>query len=132
MCDHRRDIHTGFQQYAHLVPGLVHLAPIDAFDRYHVEDHSFPVDAELLAWDTEERDAAAVEHICEHVLKCRGHTRHLHPDVEALLHPQLFLDVFDRALTYINGFRHMSHLLGQLEAERIDVCDHDVACTGVL
>ena len=34
-----RDIQAGLQHHGHLVPGLVHLAAIDALDGEHVEDH---------------------------------------------------------------------------------------------
>src|SRR5215203_7095717 len=121
MRDHRRYIDTRFKKYAHLVPGLVHLSAVDAFDRYHVENHRFPVYAELLAWDPEERDVAPVKHIREHVLESRGHTRHLHTYVKALLHPQLFLNVFDRYLTHVDRPGRMAHVFRQLQPKRIHI-----------
>ena len=39
--DHRRDVEARLEHHRHLVPGLVHLAAVDALDREHVEDHAF-------------------------------------------------------------------------------------------
>ncbi len=39
------DIQAGLQQDGHLVPGLVHLAAVDALNGEHVENHLPPVDA---------------------------------------------------------------------------------------
>lgn len=125
------DIDAGVEEVGHLVPGLVHLAAVDAFDGDHVKDDGLPVDGELFGRDAEEGDLSAVEHIGEHVLESDGHAGHFHPDVEAFLHAQFLLDVLDRGLAYINGTRDVAHLLGKLEPEWVDVRDNDVACTGV-
>ena len=51
--------------HGHLVPGLVHLAAVDALDREHVEDDRVEVDRDLARRDPEQRDAAAVRHVVD-------------------------------------------------------------------
>src|SRR5688572_16652915 len=48
MRDHRLDIQAGLEHHRHLVPGLIHLAAVDSFDRQHIEHHRVPVDGHLL------------------------------------------------------------------------------------
>src|SRR5438552_3845257 len=40
----RLDVQTALQHHRHLVPRLVHLAPVNALDRQHVEHNLVPVD----------------------------------------------------------------------------------------
>src|SRR5205809_4701737 len=42
--DHRRNVQPGFQHDGHLVPGFVHLAPVDTLDREHIENDLTPID----------------------------------------------------------------------------------------
>src|SRR5215468_6866613 len=60
--DHRADVDAGLGQHRHPVPGLEHLAAVDALDRDHVEHQVSPVDGELGGWQSEHRDLAAVRH----------------------------------------------------------------------
>src|SRR5687767_9026617 len=131
MCDHRRDVDAGFEQYAHLVPGFVHLPAVDALDMKHVEDHGLPIDGKLLRRNPEKRDPAAVKHVSYHVLECRRYSRHLKADIETLFHPELFLDVFQIFLFHIYRHVDVTHLLGELKAIWIHICDHDVARSGM-
>lgn len=131
MGDDGGDVDAGVEEVGHLVPGLVHLAAVDAFDGDHIEDDGLPVDAELLGGNAEEGDLAAVEHIREHILERLRNAGHFHADVEAFLHPEIFLDVFDRGLADIDGLCDVTHFLGELEAERVNVGDDNVAGTGV-
>src|ERR1019366_7953922 len=61
--NHRTDIEARFQHHRHLVPGLVHLTPVDPLDREHVEDHSVPVDGYLIRRNPQHRDLPAMRHI---------------------------------------------------------------------
>ena len=83
----------GLQHHRHLVPGLVHLAAVDAFDREHVEDDGVPVDRHRLRRDAEHGDLRAVAHVGEHVAEAGGIARHLQADVEALRHAEFLLHV---------------------------------------
>src|SRR5215469_6132345 len=44
MGNYWQDIQTGLQHCGHLVPGLVHLTPIDSFDRQSVKNNQIPID----------------------------------------------------------------------------------------
>src|SRR5690606_14571268 len=59
--DHGRHVEARLEQGDHLVPGLEHLAAVDALDRQALEDHVVPVDRDLAAGDAEERDLAPVD-----------------------------------------------------------------------
>ena len=60
------------QHRAHGVPGVVHLAAVDALDGDHVGDDPAPVDRERVLGQPEHRDAAAVVQVGEHVLHGLG------------------------------------------------------------
>src|SRR6266511_856455 len=59
--DHRGDVQPALDHDRHLVPGLVHLAAVDALDGEHVEDDGPPVDRHLLLGDAQHGDLAAVD-----------------------------------------------------------------------
>ena len=65
--DGRRDVQPGLEHHRHLVPGLVHLAAVDAADRQLVEDDAAHVDRDLLGRDAEHGHAGAVGHAREGV-----------------------------------------------------------------
>src|SRR5262245_25543405 len=46
MRDDRPDVEPALQHYGHLVPGFVHLPPINAFYREHIEDDFVPVNGD--------------------------------------------------------------------------------------
>src|SRR6266853_2094183 len=82
--DDRRDVEPALDHDRHLVPRLVHLAAIDAFDREHVENDLVPVDRNLAAGDAEQRDLSAVRHVVDHLAEGGGVAAHLEAHVEAL------------------------------------------------
>ena len=57
-----RDVEPRLEHDRHLVPGLVHLAAVDAPQRQHLEDDRVDVERDLLGRDAEDRDPAAVGH----------------------------------------------------------------------
>ena len=131
MCDDGFYVDTSVKEVGHLVPGLVHLAAVDAFDGDHVEDDGFPVDGELLAGDAEKGDVSAVKHVGKHVLEGGGDAGHFHADVKTFLHAELSLNVLDRSFTDVDRLGDVAHLFGKFEAEGVDVGDHDIAGTSV-
>src|SRR5215468_8962636 len=70
--NHRRDVKVRFQHDRHLVPGLVHLASVNALDGEHVENYAMPVDCHFGGGDPEHGDLGAVTHVREHFRKCLG------------------------------------------------------------
>ena len=126
MRDHRREVEAALQHRDHLVPGLEHLAPVDALDLEALEDHLVPVDRHLRRRNPEERDLAAVVHALEHVGKGRGHARHLEADVEALGHAELRHHVAELRLADVDRARR-AHSPREVEPVVVDVGDHDVA-----
>src|SRR5581483_6297856 len=112
----------------HLVPGLVHLAAVDALDREHVEDDRVEADRHLAGGDPEQRDPAAVGHVREHAPERVGVAGHLESDVEALRHPELALDVVQLALAHVDRERR-AHPPGELEPVGVHVGHDDVART---
>ena len=44
MSYNRADIEPALQHHSHFVPGLVHLAAVDALDRQHLENDLVPLD----------------------------------------------------------------------------------------
>src|SRR5687767_11490729 len=53
--DDRADIETALEHARHLVPGLVHLAAVDALEMEPLEDHLAPVDRDRVGEDPEHR-----------------------------------------------------------------------------
>ena len=74
----------------------------------------------------EQRDAATVGHVGDHVAERLGMAGHLEPDVEALAHAQLFLYLRQRRRTGVDR-EGDPRAAGQLEAVVADVGDDDVA-----
>src|SRR5260221_13522718 len=63
VCDHGLDVEAAVEHHRHLVPGLVHLAAVDALDREHAEDDDVPVDGDLARGDSQHGDLGAVRHV---------------------------------------------------------------------
>jgi hypothetical protein len=84
--DEARHVEIALKQRDHPVPGLEHLAAVDALKRQHLEDDLVPVDLEGGGCDAEDRDPAAVVHHLDHVAEGLRGARHLEADVEALAH----------------------------------------------
>src|SRR4051794_4372034 len=131
MRDDRGNVDAGVEQHAHLVPRLVHLPAVDAFDREHVEDDCLRIYRERLRRNAEKGYATAMVHIGDHLGECRGNARHFEPDVEALLHAELLLNVFKILFLYVDRDRNISEFFSKFEPIWIDVRDHDVASPGV-
>ena len=130
MCDDLGDVETALEHDRHLVPGLVHLAPVDAADGELVEDDLVPVDRDVFGWDAEHGDLCAVAHVGEHLAEGAGIAGHLQADVEALMHVEFLLDLFERCGTRVDG-EGDSNFGGELAAVLVGVRDDDVAGSGV-
>src|SRR5260370_1047234 len=52
--DGRLEVKAGFEHDRHFVPGLIHLAAINAFDRQHIEHDFVPVKRHLLGGDAQQ------------------------------------------------------------------------------
>src|ERR1035437_7386425 len=126
MGDHRLDINASFEQYAHLVPGLVHLASVNALNGQHVEDHGLPVDRELLSRDAKQRDTSAVEHIRQHLGKRRWDARHFKTNIKTLFHSEFFLDILEVRFLDIDRYRNVAHPFCQIEPVLIYIGYNDI------
>src|SRR6266704_6982394 len=60
--DDRGDIEARLDEHRHLIPGLEHLAAVDALDRDHVGHEVCPVDPKVLGRQAEHGDLAAMGH----------------------------------------------------------------------
>ena len=120
VCEHR----------AHGVPGVVHLAAVDALDGDHVRDDPAPVDRERVLGQTEHRDARAVVEVGEHVRHGLRAAAHLQADVEALRMPSWRWASATLVRETLIA-RSAPGLAGEVEAVVADVGDHDVAGTDV-
>ena len=69
MRDDRIHVEAALQHARHLVPGLEHLASIDAFQDQAFEDHVVPVDRHIPWRNAEDGDLAAMMHRAQHVAK---------------------------------------------------------------
>ena len=96
MGDDAGDVEAALEHDGHLVPGLVHLAAVDAADGELVEDDLVPVDGDVFGRDAEHGDLCAVAHVGEHLAEGGGVAGHLEADVEAFLHVELLLDLLER------------------------------------
>src|SRR6188508_1111506 len=96
MRDDRRYVEPALQHRRHLVPGLEHLAAVDALDDEALEDHLVPVDGGVARRNAEQRHAAAVMHGPQQIPESGWVTRHLESDVEALDHSERLHRVVER------------------------------------
>ena len=126
MRDDAADVEPALQHRRHLVPGLEHLAPVDALDHETLEDDLVPVDRDFAGRDAEHGDAAAMVHHAQHVAERRGVARHLEADVEAFLHAELAHRVVDAVGLHVERAGR-AHAAGEVEPVVVDVGDHDVA-----
>lgn len=110
---------------------VVHLAAVDAFDGEHVEDNGLPVDRRC---PTGCRETQRYRHevICgKHIAESLRIARHLHSDIKALFHVELFLNCFEILLGDVYG-REIAQLSSEFQTPWIYIGDDDVSCTGVL
>ncbi len=117
-------------QLRHLVPGLVHLAPVDAVQREAFENDLVPVHAGALGQQSQQCDLAAVIHAIEHVAERARVAAHFQAHVEPF-HVQVGHDVLERGVGHVHHARG-AHVRGQFQAEVVDVGDHHVARADVL
>src|SRR5437773_11300942 len=89
MRDHGFYVQAALEHDGHLVPGLIHLAAVDAFDSQHVENDFVPIDGNRFGRNTEHRDLSAVTHVIDHVAKSRWAAGHFQGDVKAFFHAEL-------------------------------------------
>src|SRR6188474_3894921 len=125
MRDNRRYIEPALQHRRHLVPGLEHLAAVDALDDEALEDHLVPVDGGVARRNAEQRHAAAVMHGPQQIPESGWVTRHLESDVEALDHSERLHRVVERLPRDVDRAR-CAHLSGELETVVVDVGHDDV------
>jgi hypothetical protein len=130
MGDDGGDLEAALEHGGHLIPRLIHFAPVDSFDREPIEDHGIPVDGDVLGWNPEQRDFAAMRHVGEKVSERDWIAGHFQSEIEAFAHGQFLLNVgeffpadIDRAIG--------AHLCGEIKAVGIQVGDDDMARAGV-
>ena len=68
-------VEAALQHGDHLVPGLEHLAAVDALDGERLEHDRGPVDRALAGRDAEHGDAAAHHHVFDHLVERRRRAR---------------------------------------------------------
>ena len=129
--DDRAIVESALDHDGHLVPGLVHLATVDALDRQHVEDDRVPVDRDFLGGDAQHGDLAAVAHVVEHVAKGAGLPDISRPTSKPSVMPSCFCTSAMLSRANIHDACG-PHLLGQFQSLGIHVGDDDVAGPGML
>ena len=130
MGDALRDVQAALEHDRHLVPGLVHLAAVDAADGELIEDNLVPVDGDVFGGDAEHGDLCSVAHVGEHLAEGVGVAGHLETDVETLVHVKLLLDFFERRGAGIDGARD-ADFFSESTAVFVGIGDDDVTCSGV-
>src|SRR3979411_2579832 len=99
--DDRRYVQPGLRENRHLVPSLEDLAAIDALDGQHLEQDLRPVDRELVVGKAQDRDAATMRHVRDHVAQRARLPRHLEGHVETLFHAEVFLSHGERVAAHV-------------------------------
>src|SRR5258708_2883684 len=117
-------------QHRHLVPGLEHLAPVDALDRYHVGYGVRPVDREVLRRQAEHGDLAPVGRAGQHSPQCGRLAGHPKADVEALAHAKLGHDVTKPGVARVHRQGHADPP-GEIQPVLRHVTDGDIPGAGV-
>src|SRR5256886_5704096 len=69
-------IQPTLQHHRHFIPGFIHLASVNAFDRQHVEHNFIPVDGHWLGGNAEHCDSSPVTQVVDHV-RSEEHTSEL-------------------------------------------------------
>jgi hypothetical protein len=101
----RFDVKAALQHHRHFVPGLIHLAAVNTFDRQHVEDDLVPVNGHGFGRDAEHCNFSSVTHVVNHVPKRGRVAGHLEANVEPFNHPKLFLHLTQVSLASVPGDR---------------------------
>src|SRR4051812_34555678 len=130
MGDDWADIQTALQHYGHFVPGLVHLAAVNAFYCKHREYNRIPINSHLLLRNTEHRDLSSVAHVGKHVSKGRSIAGHFKSDIEPFVHAEFLLDRFKVTFQGIHCQGH-AHLAGQLQPMFVHVGNNDITSPSV-
>ena len=131
MGNDRLNIKPGFEQDAHLIPGFIHFAAVDAFDSKHVKDDSLPIDRKFVGRNAQKCYISAMGHVGEHIAKRRRVAGHFHSDVKTLFHTQFFLNVGDRFFANIDRVGHPEFLC-KFETLWIYVRNNHVTGSGML
>ncbi len=131
--DDRADVETALNEGDHLVPGLEHLAAVDALQRQHLEDDLVPVDVEKSVGGMPRMAILpplfmAVDHVAEG----RRRAGHFQPDVEALVHADARHHLAAASRCATSTTYSTPSLLGEIEPQRVDVGDHHLARAGAL
>ncbi|MCY1356045.1 hypothetical protein D9M69_424840 [compost metagenome] len=131
MGDDGRKIEPALHEGNHLVPGLEHLATVDALEVEHLEDHLVPVDLEAGRRNAEDGDLAAIVHLVDHVAEGRRRPRHFETDIKALGHADRLHHVGEVLLRGVDDVID-ADALGERQPRRVDVGDHHLARTRAL
>ena len=129
--DDRRDVQAGLDHRRHHVPGLVHLAAVDALDREHVEDDPVPVDGDPLGRDAQQ----AIRPPCAMFVEHARRTRSALPDISrptskpSSMPSSRWTSATRSART--SSARVAPILQASSRRSRVDVGDDDVAGAGV-
>src|SRR5207302_605223 len=121
---------AGLNQRSHFVPGFVHFAAVNSFDRQLIEDDDVPVDRGRAGHNTEQRDFAAVKQVRKDVVECFWAAGHFERDVETFFHVEFLHRVGQVFGAHVQGKIDI-HLACKIESIRIDVGDDDVTRAGV-
>src|SRR5258706_878656 len=129
--DDWRKIESALQHRGHLVPGLEHLATVNAADLEALEDDLVPVDRHVRRRNAEQRNLAAVVHVLEHARERFRYAGHLEAAVEAVGHPEMGHDTA-QALALDVDDAGCPHAPSEPEPIVVDVGDYDVPGSDML
>ena len=103
MRDDRADVQPALQHGSHLVPGLEHLAAVDALHVEALEDDLVPGDARVLGHDAEQGHGSTVVHRAQQVAEGLRVAGHLHAHVKSFFHAEVFDYVVEFFTADIHG-----------------------------
>ena len=122
VCNDRLDIQATLQHHRHFIPGFIHLAPVNAFDRQHVEHNFIPIDGHLPGGNAKHRDSSPVTQVVNHVAERGRIAGHLQAHVKTLHHAKLFLHLAQFPIANVQRDCR-AHFSGQIEPILVHVGD---------
>ena len=131
MGDNGREVEAGEEHLLHLVPGLPHLAAVNALDGEGLEDDFAPIHGRGGRQYAKLRNLRAVVHVGHHIAESNGRARHFKTHVEAADTELLHGAGNGLALRGVHRER-CAHLLGDFEAILAEVGHDDVLRAGKL